>query len=342
LQELNAPPVYLVKGHERPEAVGIWREMPDQDLREVIVRIGNAAIILTDIDDRPLRHWALAGIQVLEQDSARTVFTMHGDGAETLSISDRGMIDAIMSVSLGEIKPRGAPRRRRRTPRLLAAIVLLGAAGAAAAFGPEILQDQAIRIAADERTAELGDQMLIALMERTGRPCDEMSGLRALDRLAMEVAPEAPPKVRVMPIGAAPVVALPGQNVVLARRAVSQATAPEQIAGWIVLALRRNSLATLFRSAGPIESARYILTGAVGAPALDRAIRGMMTLPDPGEVEATARALEVARIRSAPFLAAAAAEGVPAPGRRLRPTRTVLMQPLLDDHDWAALKGVCG
>ena len=46
----------------RLEAVGLWRERADAPAREVIVSFGRSTLVLTDLEERPLGHWALAGV----------------------------------------------------------------------------------------------------------------------------------------------------------------------------------------------------------------------------------------------------------------------------------------
>ena len=46
----------------RLEALGRWRERAGDPPREVVVSLGNATLLLKDLDERPLGHWALAGV----------------------------------------------------------------------------------------------------------------------------------------------------------------------------------------------------------------------------------------------------------------------------------------
>ena len=57
----------------RLEAVGLWREAPGAPPREVVVSFGNATLLLTDLEERPLGHWALAGVSVHPREASANV-----------------------------------------------------------------------------------------------------------------------------------------------------------------------------------------------------------------------------------------------------------------------------
>ena len=98
----------------RLEAVGLWREAPDAETREVIVSFGRTTLLFTDLRERPLGHWPLAGIRVLDGNDAAgaTVYAM-SDG-ETLSVRDPDMVAAIAAVCGARPALRVQARGRRR------------------------------------------------------------------------------------------------------------------------------------------------------------------------------------------------------------------------------------
>jgi hypothetical protein len=116
--------------YRRLEAIGRWCDAPGAPCREVVVAFGKATLTLYDLDDRPLGHWALAGVSVRARDGANAVYAMSPKAGETLAIGDPEMIAAIAAVTRSE--PAAAARRRR--PALRA--VLVAAAGLAAAGLP--------------------------------------------------------------------------------------------------------------------------------------------------------------------------------------------------------------
>ena len=49
--------------YERLEATGLWRETPDGQRREVVVSIGDATLVISDLNDTALTHWSLAAVE---------------------------------------------------------------------------------------------------------------------------------------------------------------------------------------------------------------------------------------------------------------------------------------
>jgi hypothetical protein len=321
------------------EATGIWREGAAAGPREVIVRFGNATLLLSDTSDRTLGHWALAGIQVVGEADGATVYAMEADGAETLTIRDRDMNDAIAQVSHGPITaPPRAAAPKRRFP-VAGAAIAAALVVAVLAFGPAALREQAIRMVPVEQTEELGDRMLLVLMEEAGGPCLQPAGRRALDRIAARVtAGMAPARLHVLALESAPAAALPGRTVLLDRNAVLEAEAPAEIAGWIAVALGRDPVPALMAEAGPVGDLRYILTGDVGGTALADAAGTALTPPAAFEAAAAMDLLATRGIDPAPFGEALRRAGMDVTPPAMGPE---MATPLLRDQEWVALQGIC-
>jgi hypothetical protein len=250
----------------RLEAVGLWREAPGAEAREVVVSFGKTTLMLTDLAERPLGHWALAGVSVLGRaDDGATIYAMTADGSETLAIRDRDMIAAIAAVMR---RPPPPPRRRRRLP--VGPIVAVAALAAVLATAPRLIRTATVRLVPPEQAAEIGDRMLISLIERHGPPCDDPGGERALGRLAAALDPAVPPRLRVMALGGPMVAALPGRTVLIDPGALATAT-PDEIAGRVVQALEGDPVAALVRNAGLVADLRYVFSGHFDDRALARA-----------------------------------------------------------------------
>ncbi len=295
----------------RLEALGLWRESAKAEPREVVVSFGNATLVLTDLADRPLGHWALAGAQAAGRTAdGATIYSMTLEGDETLVLRDPEMIAAIAAVSRAYRRaPVTAPPRPRFPVGL--AVAALGVAGALV-YGPDLARDLAIRMVPSEQAEEFGDRMLIGLQDTRGALCADPAGMRALSHLSDRVAGGAP--LRVLDLGGAgPVAVLPGPTVLIDRRALGAAGSPDELAGWISAALGADPagrpVRELMRSAGTMANLRYILTGEITDPALGAAAMATLAAPP-------------------------AAEGfVPAAGQAAAP---------LTDQDWVALQGICG
>ncbi len=295
----------------RLEALGLWRESAETAPREVVVSFGNATLVLTDLEDRPLGHWALAGAQPSGRTAdGATVYSMTLEGDETLTLRDPEMIAAIAAVSRAyrRAPPLVPPRPRFPLGLSIAALALAGAL----VYGPDLARDLAIRMVPPEQAEEFGDRMLIGLQDTRGALCADPAGLRALAHLSDRVAEGAP--LRVLDLGGAgPVAVLPGPTVLIDRAALGAAGSPEELAGWITAALGADPagrpVRDLMRAAGPAANLRYILTGELTDPALASAATAALSAPP-------------------------AAQGfVPASG----PAAATLT-----DQDWVALQGICG
>jgi hypothetical protein len=262
----------------RLEALGLWREGSGAPPREVVVSFGTTTLVLRDLRDAPLGHWALAGVRAIGREGGATIYAMSEDGGETLAIRDREMVAAIAAVSRADRVPAPAAPPRRRVP--LGSLLLLVVLAAAAYWGPGLVRAQAARMLPPERAAEYGDRLLIALISVRGEPCAEPAGQRALDRIAAEAAPAAPPEVRVLDLGGAPVVALPGGTLLIDRGTVT-AGDPGEIAAAIRQGLVRDPEAELMRAVGPLAALRYLLTGELGEPAFARAAAALLSAGGP-------------------------------------------------------------
>ena len=259
----------------RLEAVGLWREAPDQPPREVIVSFGKSTLILRDLADSPLGHWALAGLQVLGERDGATLYAMTADGAETLAIRDRDMVAAIAEIRAG-LRPWPTSGPRRRRTRFLGPLFLLAALGTALAIAPGVLRQLAVAMMPPEQAQETGDRILLALMEEGGAICAAPDGQRVLDRIAASSA-TPPPRIRVLDLGGRHAAALPGGTVVVDRGAIVDGPDAGAVAGWIAAALGADPVDALMSAAGPISTLRYVFTGDLDAEAIARAAAAVRT-----------------------------------------------------------------
>ena len=312
----------------RLEALGLLREPPDAPAREVVVSLGKTTLLLKDLEERPLGHWALAGVVRLGADGPATVYSMTADGAETLTIRDRDMVEAIAALARPGLATPPAPRRRLP----LLPLVALAAVVALAVAATRLIPAEAARLVPPARAAELGDRLLILLVERGGAaPCADPDALRALDALMARLAPDAPPRPRLVALGAGRAALLPGNGLVLDPDLV-RAAPPEAVAGWAALALERDPMADLLAAAGPLAALRLLAGGDPGDAALARAADRLGAPPDLGRAGDAVARLAAERIDPAPFAA-----GLPAPP----PLPAVDPLPLLDDRQREALANPC-
>jgi hypothetical protein len=323
----------------RLEALGRWRETPGGPPREVVVSFGDATLMLQGLDDRPLGHWALAGVQAIGVDGDAALYAMGPDAPETLAIADREMIAAIAAVTRAHRlapKPPPAPSRLRAW---LGPLTALAVFAAAATFTPDLAREQAARMLPPEAAEEFGDEMLLRVMAETGPLCADPDGGRVYAALAAKVGDGETARLRALSLGGAPVALLPGPTIALGREALERAEDPAEVAGWIALALaeerRRPGPQRLMDDVGSVAALRYVFSGALNEAALARATRAALAPPDPADVAAAYDRLEAAGIATAPF-----ADGLRRFGFDAPPGVTE-GAPALGPADWAALKRLC-
>ena len=113
--------------YDRLESSGLWRVSPDAQnpdadakRREVIVSFGNAIIVLSDQNDKPLAHWAMAAIQRQNTGKRPAIYSPDKEAVETLEIDDDAMIDAIEKIRAA------INRKRPKTPAVCVGDCLAG------------------------------------------------------------------------------------------------------------------------------------------------------------------------------------------------------------------------
>ena len=318
--------------YQRLEAVGLWREHPGAAAREVVVSFGNATLLLTDLEERPLGHWALAGVGVIGRDGTATVYSMTEDGAETLAIRDPEMVEAIATVA--RPRPRAAARAQPRGLPVGPFLTLLLLAGLVVA-APRAIRAVAASLFPPEVATETGERMLLALIAQHGAPCTAPDAERALAGLARRLDPQQPPQIRVMGLDAE-VAALPGGTLLLGRDALASAATPEVAAGWVALGLGRDPVAALLAAAGPLADLGYIAHGGFGDDVLAGAAEAAAAGPAQAESPAALARLRAVRIDPAPYASALA--GAPVAEAPMNPPPV----PAMTEPDWRVLRDSCG
>ncbi|MEC7963138.1 MAG: hypothetical protein VX201_07695, partial [Pseudomonadota bacterium] len=77
-----------LRKYQRLEATALWRPTPEEQRREVIVSIGDATLVITDMQDRALTHWSLPALQRANPGSWPALYHPDGDSGETLELAE--------------------------------------------------------------------------------------------------------------------------------------------------------------------------------------------------------------------------------------------------------------
>ncbi|MCX7567030.1 hypothetical protein OS189_11820 [Sulfitobacter sp. F26169L] len=330
--------------YDRLEATGLWRPDPDGQRREVIVSVGNATLIISDMNDQAIAHWSLAAVARANTGNLPAIFHPDGDDGETLELPahEREMIDAIESLRTTIAKSRPRPGRLRWLGLTLsitavAALVLFWLPGA--------MRDNTLRVVPQVKREALGVALIDRMQRVTGPMCNDSAGLRALRRLGTRLDT---PKLAVVPALGRAALHLPGGVIVLDRSVFEDWEEPDVAAGYILAELarqvERDPLAALLEVAGPWENFRLLTTGEISDAALDSYAEYLMTAP--ADVPDTTNLLalfEATDVRATPYARARditgesvldLIEGDPMQGRDT--------EPLLADSTWLRLQGLCG
>jgi len=330
--------------YDRLEATGLWRADPEAQRREVIVSIGNATLVIADINDRAITHWSLAAVARSTDVTGPAIYHPDGDPGETLELPEheREMIAAIETLRTAVARHRPRPGRLR----FLGMGLSVAAVVAVMLFWlPGALRDNTLRVVPQVKRDEIGVALMDRMQRVTGPVCSDAAGLRALRRFGARL--EAP-KLVVVPALGRPGLHLPGKVIVLDRSVLETWEEPDVAAGFILaeraLLVERDPLAELLEVAGFWENFRLLTTGDISEAALDAYTVHLMTVPAHIPDTPSLLALfEAAAVPSTPYARARDSsgeavleliEGDPMTGRETAP--------LILDATWLRLQGLCG
>ncbi|SDN49978.1 hypothetical protein SAMN05216196_101720 [Lutimaribacter pacificus] len=336
--------------YQRIEATGLWRESAGAQRREVVVSIGDATLVISDLQDRPLAHWSLAAVERANPGERPALFHPDGDPDEVLELdADAGeMIDAI--EKLRHAIDRGRPHPGRL--RLLMLGLSAAAVAAVAVFWlPGALREHAVSVVPAAKRADIGAALVTQLQRVTGPACAEPQGQAALARLAARLPGPGGrvPKLAVVRDGVRDALMLPGGQILLRARLIEDHEDPDVVAGYILAAQERAALSDpldrLLRAGGLRASFRLLTTGALPDETLQRYAETLpavkhLPVPDDRMLAAFARA----GVRSSPYAYALDMTGETVlglieadPFASTPPPRAVL-----SDNDWLRLQAICG
>ena len=333
-----------LKKYARLEATGLWRARSEDQRQEVVVSIGDATLVITDMKDQPLAHWSLAAVARANPGERPAIFHPDGDAGETIELSENEaeMIEAIETLRRAIEKARPRPGRLRWLGIAASVLVVL----AIALFWlPGAMRDHTLRVVPPTKRSEIGAALLGRIERVTGPVCADTGGRAALALLAQRL--QSGP-LAVLPDMTRDSLHLPGGLILLDRAVIEDFEEPDVAAGYIVtektLRTLQDPLGDLLQVVGLRENFRLLTTGTLAAPALDSYAEYLMATP--GQTPPLARqlaAFAAVDLRSTPFAYARditgettidLIEGDPMAGK--------LTEPLMSDANWLRLQAICG
>lgn len=336
-----------LKRYERLECPGLWRETPQDQRRDVQVRLGEATLILIDPKNgTALSHWSLPAIERLNRGEEPPVFVPGADSSESLELTDPDMVAALETV-------RAAVKAATARPGRLRGLILAGTALVVVAAGafwlPGALVTHTASVVPLALRAEIGQYALDDLARVTGAPCDNQLGLQALAGLSDRVfGPVDTPILYVMPEGVDRPLHLPGDVIVLPRRLIETANGPEAAAGAALVERLRaradDPIIPVLNHAGLRATFQLLTTTELPVDALRGYGEARLRAAPAALSDATLlSAFEAAQIPATPYAMAVTPEdpqmvrlAADDPYKGLAPT------PLIPDESWVALQGICG
>lgn len=347
-QSRPAKEVTVLHQYQRLEATGLWRPAPDAQRQEVIVSIGEATLIISDVHDRALAHWSLAAVARANPGTRPAIYHPDGDPGETLEL-DEGeaeVIKAIERVRSAIARQRPHPGRLRLVG-LLASLVLVVVLGAV--WLPGAARNHAVEVVPEVKRAEIGGLLLAKLRGLTGPPCLEPGADGALARLAARLpAPSGPGRLLVLREGVKDTVHLPGGTILINQHLIEAHDAPDVLAGYIIAerlrAKTHDPLDALLKHGGLSASIRLLATGEVPDALLESYAQTLLTSPS-SEIndEALLAAFDAANVRAAPYAYARDSTGETTLALiEADPFAIMAPAPVLSDADWLRLQGICG
>ncbi|QJF52189.1 hypothetical protein [Roseobacter ponti] len=333
-----------LKKYARLEATGLWRAADGDQRREVVVSVGDATLIISDMRDQPITHWSLAALQRANPGKRPAVFHPDGDPGETLELdpSEAEMIAAIERLRRAVERARPRPGRLRGL-----GVVMSSLAVAALAFFwlPGALISHTVSVVPDVKRTEIGDALLERIERMTGPACADKAGVSALRKLRARLGTGP---ISLMPGTVITSLHLPGGRILLDRALVEDFEEPDVAAGFALaeqtLARGSDPLRDLLETTGTWSGFQLLTTGTLKGEILDRYAEELLTreraMPDP---DALLAAFSAVTVRSAPYALARDITGEDVlPLLEADPMAGRDPVALLSDADWLRLQNICG
>ena len=336
-----------LRKYQRLECGGLWRETPQDQRREVLVRFGDATLVLSDPKSgSAVSHWSLPAIERINKGQEPAIFAPGADASESLELDDPDMIAALGTV-------RQAVQAATARPGRLRGVLLAGTAAAvvlaAVLWLPGALVRHTASVVPPAQRADIGQRALDDLIRVTGATCNNQLGLQALAALSERVfGPVDTPILYVLPEGVEQPLHLPGDVIILPRRLIEQANGPEAAAGAALVERLRmkaqDPIVPLLDYVGLRATFALLTTASLPDAALTGYGEVMLRSAPVALPDATVlAAFEAAQIPATPYALAIDPEGKSTAALAANdPYKGLAPSPLIPDESWVALQGICG
>lgn len=337
-----------LKEFQRLEATGLWRADEAAQRRDVVVSLGDATLVMTDMADRPLTHWSLAAVERANPGQMPARYHPDGDPTEELELDEdaREMIDAIERLRR-EIAWRRPKQGRLRW--VLGAGAIAASLALAVFWLPDALVAHTMRVVPSVKRDAIGLTLLDQLTRVAGPACRSEPAVPALRMLGRRVlGAERAGDLIVLRHANHATGHLPGGFILLNRAVLENTEDPEVAAGFVLVeglrAAQADPLEALLRQAGMFATAQLLTTGRLPDEALEGyAVSLLANDPAPLSDETVLAGFREARLSSTPYAFASDATGETTLGLiEADPMRGQTGEPVMSDNDWLRLQTICG
>ncbi|MEO0752314.1 MAG: hypothetical protein AAFY25_10965 [Pseudomonadota bacterium] len=334
--------------YQRIEASGLWRPSGEAQRIDVVASIGDATLVISDMQDRALTHWSLAAVVRANPGKRPAIYHPEGDDTETLELSgnEAHMIEAI--EKLRSVIERRRPHPGRLRFVIVLALCLIVAAGAIF-WLPDAVRHHTVSILPQVKRAEIGAALFEHVQRVTGPPCSAPEGRDVLRRLALRLPGDpSPGQLHVLRDGVPQTAHLPGGTILIHRTLVEDFTEPDVVAGFVVAerlrAQQRDPLIDLLEASPIWSSFRLLTTGALGEGTLATYAETLLRAEKPELSDiALLGGFEAAALRATPYAYAIDITGEKTLSLiEADPFATSPPAPVMNDADWLQLQAICG
>lgn len=335
--------------YQRLECTGLWRPTLAGQLREVVVGLRDATLVLSDPKTAMAQsHWSLPSVERLNPGEIPALFTpgRTDDGApsETLELDDNDMIAALETVRVVLIRRRPHPGRLRN---LIVVGVLTVAGCLAVLWLPGAMIRHTASVLPEATRVQIGKMALQDVVRLTGSPCRTPLGLRAAAALAQHLSSAGVGEIAVVRDGVASAIGLPGGITILNRKLVEDAPNAEAAAGFALAETVRADTADpvipVLHFAGLMATFRLLTSGTLPDGSLNGYAETLLkSAPTPLDQDRVLERFRAVSLSSAPYARAVDATGETTLGLiEADPFIGGSPVPILEDRDWISLQGIC-
>ncbi|CUJ10074.1 hypothetical protein [Cognatishimia activa] len=328
--------------YQRLEATGLWRNNTEEQRREVIAAIGDATLVISDMQDRPLTHWSIPAIKRSNPGVLPAVFHPAGDPSETLELPEHetAMVEAIEKLQKAIHRKEARPGRLRG----VAVFASIAAIVAGAVFWlPDALRNHVTSVVPEINRVVLGQDMLSQMASVTGQACRDEIADGALGKLALRLDVN---EIVVVPGGIRSTASLPGGVVLMSRAILEDHEDPAVAAGFVIAEKLRaedaDPLGRLLDDGGIWASFRLLTTGQLEEQTMQSFAEVLASeIPQPVATDRLTAAFAAFKVAASPYAYAIDISGE---------TTIDLIEAdaLLDDKisimsdgEWVALQEIC-